>query len=182
MYKDFYRSFLTGRLSNWPDMHTQNYVALKNSIKKISLADFADILNAAGDKNARITFKAEGASMSPFIKTGDILTINMDEFYPSTGTVVAHIDSGRKKVLIHRIIARQEDRYILKGDNCKFIDGVVSKSSLVGFVESVQRRGDFILFGLGKEKKIIALLSRSGLLFPILQFLRGSKKYLKEIG
>ncbi|RLB87813.1 MAG: hypothetical protein DRH26_14830 [Deltaproteobacteria bacterium] len=161
-------------------MHSPNYVEHKNTAKNFPLADFADILNIASKKKIRITFKAEGASMSPFVKTGDILTINLNDFNPSIGTVVAHIDS-KKKVLIHRIIARQGDRYILKGDNCKFIDGIMSKDSFAGYVESVQRRGKFVLFGLGKEKIFIVLLSRSGLLFPILLFLRGFKKYIREL-
>jgi len=88
MYKGFYRSFLTDRLSNLPDMCSLNYVEHKNIIKNFPLADFADILKIACKKKIKLTFKAEGASMSPFVKTGDILTINLNDFDPSIGTVV----------------------------------------------------------------------------------------------
>lgn len=115
--------------------------------------------------------------MSPFIKSGDVLTIVLNEFTPFVGTVVVY--TSKQRVLVHRIIARHKNRYVLKGDNCTQIDGIISENSFAGYVESIQRNGKCIVFGLGREKLIVALLSRFSLLVPILRVLRKLKKYFK---
>ena len=180
MCKGLCRNLWKDELSSLPDMTRSNYVKHESKAKDFSLAVFADILNITKGTGNRTTFKAQGSSMSPFIKSGDVLTVAPNNFNPSIGTVVAYIDNNRKKVLMHRVIGKQKDKYILKGDNCKFIDGIMSKDSFAGYVESIQRKGELIRLGFGKEKILIALLSRSGLLFYALCFLRRIKQYIRK--
>ncbi len=124
-------------------------------------------------------YKALGGSMSPFIKSGDILVVESDKTI-SIGDVVLY--ERDECFAAHRVVGRkkmQKDSFFLtKGDALRSCDSLVSASEVLGKVVTVKtRKGKIVkmdsfvrrIFGLG-----IAILSL--FLFPkILPILRKTK-------
>ncbi|MCL4531757.1 MAG: hypothetical protein M1582_00955, partial [Actinobacteria bacterium] len=82
--------------------------------------------------------------------------------------VVAFVRRETGKVVVHRIVARRGDAWLTKGDNSSEEgDGLFSRGDLLGKVTSVERAGKRVRLGLGSERGLVALLSRSGLLLPL---------------
>jgi signal peptidase I len=74
---------------------------------------------AIGGSNAYVT--THGVSMEPRFHTGDVAVVRPADDY-RVGQVVAYRSSLLRTVVLHRIIARDGDRYVLRGDNNDFID------------------------------------------------------------
>jgi signal peptidase I len=73
-----------------------------------------------------------GASMAPRFKTGDLALVRRSDHY-RVGQVVAYRSSVLRTVVMHRIIAREGDRYVFKGDANHFVDpGPPARSQLIG--------------------------------------------------
>ena len=64
-----------------------------------------------------------GISMEPRFHTGDLALVRPAAGY-RVGDVVAYRSTVLHSVVLHRIIARDGDRYVFKGDNNDFIDPV----------------------------------------------------------
>ena len=63
----------------------------------------------------------EGRSMLPaFVANGLVITRTRDDY--QVGEVVAYHNQQLHAVVMHRIIGRDGDRYVLQGDNNDFID------------------------------------------------------------
>jgi hypothetical protein len=143
--------------------------------KELSLSGsvLVDLLKAVVEKGACFRFKASGFSMSPFIKDGDMVTI-----YPLSGRllglgdVVAFVHQERETLVIHRLVGKKGNNLLVKGDNARQADGVISKTSILGCVRTVERDGKKVLLGLGPERFLIAALSRTSFLFTLLNPLR----------
>jgi signal peptidase I len=118
-------------------------------------------------RGASFRFCASGWSMSPFIKNGDVLTIQPLTISPSTGDVVAFIHPVNGRLLVHRIVCVKNGAYEIKGDNVEYSDGLISHTDILGMVDMVERMNRRIYLGIGLEKFIIALLSRMHLLINI---------------
>ena len=147
------------------------------SIKKgddLSLSGevFLKLLEAVIDKRAAFRFKAKGFSMSPFIKDGDIVTVSPLFGVPALGDVVAIIHPETEKLIVHRIIGKRKDFYLIKGDNVCEIDGFIPDKNIIGRVTRIERSGKRIFLGFGPERFLIALLSRKKLLLPLLSSAR----------
>jgi len=118
-----------------------------------------------------IRFQATGQSMKPFILDGDLLTITpKSRIKPSLGKVVALILPGNQALLVHRIIGRKSSTFLTKGDNSfQKTDGWIHKDQVLGCVTGIERNNNAIRFGLGKERYLLAFLSRHNLLKRITQ-------------
>jgi signal peptidase I len=62
-----------------------------------------------------------GISMQPRLHTGDLALVRPAAQY-RVGDVVAYRSDVLRSVVLHRIIARDGDRYVFKGDNNDFVD------------------------------------------------------------
>ena len=124
-------------------------------------------------------YKALGGSMSPFIKSGDILAVEPDKTI-SIGDVVlykrdecfaAHRVVGRKKI--------QKDSFFLtKGDALRSCDRLVSPSEVLGKVVTVKTRKGKIMKMDSFSRRILdrGIATLSLFLFPkILPILRKAK-------
>jgi signal peptidase len=65
-----------------------------------------------------ITF---GSSMEPKLHRGDLVIVRQAEHY-QIGEVVAYHSPDIGKVVLHRIVGRDGDRYVFKGDNNNWLD------------------------------------------------------------
>jgi signal peptidase I len=73
-----------------------------------------------------------GTSMAPRFHTGDLALIRPADDY-RVGDVVAYRSALLRTVVLHRIIGREGDRYVFKGDNNGFVDPThPDRSQLVG--------------------------------------------------
>jgi hypothetical protein len=107
--------------------------------------------------------------MYPFIKDGDILTVcRLSDDSPHTGDVVAFVSPKIKKLLVHRVIKRKAGHYLVKGDNTFKADGFISREEILGRIAKIERDGKTIHFGLGRERLIIAYISKLRFVFPLI--------------
>lgn len=121
-------------------------------------------------KGAECRLEVKGYSMSPFIKDGDIITISSAPgSLPRLGDVVAFVHPRTEKLLIHRIVWKSREAYLLKGENAPEPDGLIKNENILGFVTKVERKGKNIFLGLGPERFLIALLSRKDYLLHVLR-------------
>ena len=133
-----------------------------------------DLMMDVLSRGSRFKFQAKGASMSPFIRDGDTLTIvPREQLKPAVGRVVACLKPQSQKLIVHRIIAAMDTSFLIKGDNSATKpDGWVSKEQILGMVGAVERGNREVKLGLGVERWLIATLSKQGLLTRILSRLR----------
>ncbi|MCJ7774120.1 MAG: signal peptidase I [Desulfobacterales bacterium] len=138
--------------------------------KALSGKALAILLAAVLDKGVPFRFTAKGFSMSPFIKDGDIITIQpLSDKEPSVGDVAAIFYTVTEKLVVHRLIGKKGASFIAKGDNNPEMDGVVPQEKILGKVRIIERNGKKILLGLGKERFLIAWLMRRGLFLPLIR-------------
>jgi len=137
-------------------------------LQTIPNIEFAALMAAVLEKGANFRFQAAGASMSPFIRSGDILTIAPLHGAIRPGDVLAfrHPENGR--LVVHRVIASEENGFLLRGDNSSRSDGWTMREDIIGRVARVEHKGRPVRLGLGPERLVIAALSRARLLRPLL--------------
>lgn len=101
--------------------------------------------------------------MAPLIRDGDVLTVApLDQREPRAGDVVAFVTPREGRLAIHRVVARVEAGWVLRGDNAPHADGIVLRGDMLGVVTRVEREGRAVRLGLGPEAVVIAMLSRAG--------------------
>ncbi|MDY0361385.1 MAG: S24/S26 family peptidase [Desulforegulaceae bacterium] len=147
----------------------------------LSGENFAEIMESVLKKNADFKFTAKGYSMSPFIKDLDILIISPLKKNPGFGDVAAVKNKVNGFIIVHRIIFKYKNKFLLKGDNLKSCDGFYYREEILGIVSSVFRNNKKIWFG----KKIIGFLSLVKILnfviLPCLRFVKQNFLYLKKV-
>lgn len=148
----------------------------KSSELIISNENLINLLLDTINKGNRFRFKAEGYSMSPFIKTNDVLTISPIKKKPGIGDIVAVKHSNNKRLVIHRIVGRKNSSFLIKGDNNEnSFDGYFPEKDLIGIVTEIKRKNKIIKNYIHPVNYIIALMSRTNIL-------PGVKKIMKFLG
>ena len=133
-------------------------------------ADLIELLRATLAKGMPFRFRATGSSMHPFIKHGDVIIVSTyADASPSLGDVVAIVQQGTEKLVIHRIVGRKRNTCLVKGDNTTGIEGPIPRANILGYVKSVERNDKKVLLGLGPERFLIALLTRANLTIPLVR-------------
>jgi SOS-response transcriptional repressor LexA len=122
-----------------------------------------------------VCLEVNGHSMTPFIRRGDLVTVHPRRgARPSLGEVlVATPDAHR--FTVHRCVDRVADGVVLRGDCAPASDPPIALERVLGVVTRVERQGREVRAGLGPERRLIAWLSRTGLLGRIAH-LRASLK------
>jgi hypothetical protein len=110
-----------------------------------------------------VRLEVTGHSMSPFIRTGDVVTIEpLSGRRLRLGQVVALAPGGH--LLVHRLVGWHRGLARVRGDVAACADPLASPDELLGRVTRVERGGRRVRLGLGIERLAIAWLSRVGLL------------------
>ena len=133
-----------------------------------------ELMAAVLAKGCDFRFQARGWSMTPFIHDGDILCVSpFREKHPGVGEVVAYIQPACEKLVVHRLVRRQENDWLILGDNTpeETVERIPSVN-LIGRVTRIERDGKKVWLGLGPERYLIALFSRTGILLPVLSRIR----------
>lgn len=146
---------------------------------------FCGLVKAATENRhiKKIKFKGYGASMAPFIKSGDLLTLKLvdTDSKLKTGDVVAITNKNWDKIIIHRIIRIKNKLYQTKGDNNPCTDEWFSKESLIGVITKIQTGPRRYYYPKRTYSAIIAFLSRTLILNALMLPLgRHLKKVLQN--
>lgn len=160
-----------------------NYEPAKIEQHAVDCDELAILIRAATVGGNAISFNAPGGSMHPFIHSGDKIVISpIDARSIRTGDVLTFVHNPRGRVMAHRVIKIETDKFLCKGDNSAYqADGLIGFDDVLGRVERVLRDGKAIRLGLGPEKMVIALLSRWKILVPIFDFRRRIKRRIKRL-
>jgi signal peptidase I len=145
--------------------------SLTEENRELSLSDSSliGLLREVLEKGSKFDLKVKGSSMSPFIKEGDLVTISPPlATSPGVGRMVAFVQPGAEKLLIHRVLGRRGGTYLIKGDSMEGQGDLVPRENILGRVIRIERNEKEISLGLGPERFLIAFLSRKELLFPLL--------------
>lgn len=123
------------------------------------------LLRAVIERDKVFRLKARGFSMLPFIRDGDVVTIEPMRGYPAeVGEVTAFTQNGSGKLAVHRVINREKRGWRMRGDNCPGDDGIIPAGQIIGRITGVERRGRSRRLGIGPERRIIAWLVRSNMM------------------
>ncbi|MCJ7445741.1 MAG: S26 family signal peptidase [Methanotrichaceae archaeon] len=151
--------------SSQPENELEGF-ASENGELSLSSESMIDVLTAVLDRGAAFRFQAKGNSMFPFIIDGDVLILKKLETMPVVGDVLAFIHPVNQTLVVHRVVNKLDEDYLMKGDYSSKSDGFVPEVNLLGIVYMVERNGKTVSIGLGWEKGIVAILSNKGLLQP----------------
>jgi len=133
-----------------------------------SAREIAELARTILGRGAAFRFRAVGRSMSPFIRDGDVLTIQpLRRRQLRQGLVVAFIHPATGNFVVHRIIRRRNDRLSVQGDNIPNEFDEIPEEAVIGFLARVERDGKMRKLGLGSEGWLIAGLNRQGLFKPL---------------
>jgi hypothetical protein len=144
---------------------SEGSLAIEKYLHPFSGPTVVELVRTLFANGTSVRLRARGAIMSPFIKPGDLLVLSpLGTRSSSIGDVVIFVEPKTQRIFIQRVIRKAVNSYLVKGDGTQEAMGIVSKADILGRVTRVERGGRRILFGLGSERILIALLSRKGLL------------------
>jgi len=134
----------------------------------LSNAGQLELLRAFQQDGAALRLVVRGASMSPFIRDLDALTVGpLNGCRPRIGDVFAVALNDPERLVIHRMVGRHRGGLLVRGDACLRPDGVVPPAGVLGRVVRVEREGGVVRLGTeagAAGGAVIATLSRSGAL------------------
>jgi len=145
---------------------------MDRKVDNINNKDFSLLMAAVLEKGKAFRFQASGASMSPIIKNGDILTVaDVKNKCIRIGDVVAFTHPKNGNLTIHRVVKKSTDKFLMKSDNGLQVDGWIRRDAIIGIIQSVERGERLKNLGLGWEKVYIAFFSRWNVLGKMISVL-----------
>lgn len=147
----------------------QGFVSIEDELP-LSGTALAELMQDVLTKGKVFRFRANGFSMSPFIQDGDLISLSpLLDAPPKMGEAVAFIDPETNKLIVHRIVSKDQNAYLILGDN-QIEPGydTIQIGNILGRVTGVERNGKVVRLGLGPEKYLIAHFSRARLLQPLI--------------
>lgn len=154
--------------------------------KLISSLDLLEMMSVVLAKGSNIRIRAKGGSMVPFIRNHDTITIApLSLSKIRLGDIVAFknlTEENHILLSIHRIVRLLDNEtFIIRGDNTsKHPDGLIPKNQILGKVIKIERDKRIVRFGLGTERRIIAILSYQDFLVPFLNCIRTVKRFFHK--
>jgi len=128
---------------------------------KISGQNFALLIKSLIEKNAAVKFKVTGKSMFPSIMGGDMVTLSPYKNHrPEIGDVIGLSDGQNRQIIIHRIIDKINERFLIKGDNAIKNDGFFPRNQIIGYISEIERNKKRISI-IRLKNKIKVILSKS---------------------
>ncbi len=107
--------------------------------RRISHEEFLSLAEEILARGVPFCFRAQGKSMSPFIKDGDRITLLPDKKAEVGDVVLLKTDEGR--LYLHRIVKRVESGVVTRGDASFDEDGFTPCRNILGKVVEVSGEG-----------------------------------------
>jgi len=112
----------------------------KTETLNLKREDFASIAQQVLGRGRILRFKAKGGSMSPFIRNGDVVEVVPVKGRINLGDIILYHSSCGSPV-IHRVIQRNKESIITKGDSVPSSDQPVLSRQVLGRVVSIEKNG-----------------------------------------
>lgn len=119
-------------------------VFAENKKEELSIPGTAvmELLRAVHEKGAVFRFKAAGLSMTPSICNNDVITISpLEKIPPFVGEVVAFRHPRTGRLLIHRVVRKNQGTFFIRGDSLRYTDSYIPRENILGVVTAVERQG-----------------------------------------
>ncbi len=105
----------------------------------INLSDALSVIEEKLKMGGTVTFKPKGTSMLPMLRPGkDSVTIKREDRI-SKNDVVLYKRKNNQFVL-HRIVRKTKDKYVMRGDNQWFFERGVSREMIIGVMTEFMRK------------------------------------------
>jgi len=133
------------------------------------------------EKGADFRFKAAGYSMTPAIRSNDVITISpLKEIPPFVGEVAAFRHAHTDRLMIHRVVRKKKGIFFIKGDRARHMDGNIPLENILGVVTRVERGGRAVFWPDRFRHPLRAKLYARGFLYW-LNVQRGLKTVFRRI-
>ena len=113
-------------------------------MQNTACATFREIASAVLREGTRLSFRAGGRSMTPFISEGSTVLIEPPVGSLRVGDVILFEAKGGQ-LMLHRIVSKTGLAYITRGDAACHDDGTVPQEAVLGKAVEVRGRSDFHL-------------------------------------
>ena len=147
----------------------------KTEMLNLKREDFTSIAQEVLGRGRILRFKAKGGSMSPFIRNGDVVEVVPVKGKINLGDIILYHSSCGSPV-IHRVIHRNTESIITKGDSVPGSDQPILSKQVLGQVVAVEKDGWRMRLDspMGRLLNILlALISPfSFLIYPSLKFIK----------
>ena len=116
--------------------------ASSQDVRRLSRGDTLELAQALLVRGGATLLPVRGASMFPFIRSGDVIRVEALREFPRPGAVVL-ARLPRDRAVVHRVVRCDPSRrrLLLRGDACLKNDGWVGEGEILGRVTQRIRRG-----------------------------------------
>lgn len=112
----------------------------KTEMLNLKREDFTSIAQKVLGRGRTLRFKAKGGSMSPLIRNGDVVEVAPFKGKVNFGDIILYFSSWGTPV-VHRVIQRNKESIITKGDSVPSSDHPVLFKQVLGRVVAVEKNG-----------------------------------------
>jgi hypothetical protein len=123
----------------------------------------AELVWEVSSQGVSIRFAVLGGSMSPWIRSGDVVTVTpVEDAGPvRSGTVAAFRLPGSETVRVHRLRTRTANGWVAQADRNRRPDGIIPESAIAGVVTAVERGGRRVYLPTGGTGLVLSRLTRA---------------------
>lgn len=126
-------------------------------------ARMAELVWEVSSRGVSVRFAVRGGSMSPWIRSGDVVTVTPveDAGPPRSGTVAAFRLPDSDALRVHRLRARTVNGWVAQADRNRRPDGIIPETAIAGVVTSVERGGRQVYLPTGRAGLVLSRLTRA---------------------
>lgn len=137
----------------------------------LNLDEMSDLLFDIIKSDGKVSIIASGVSMEPFIRNKkDVVTLIKVERKIEKGDVPLYRRSNGK-IVLHRVIGKDENGYIIRGDNQWTNEYGIKDGNIIALLYSVKKGGIEV-------KKDSALCRVYEFFLPLIRFIKKSRNFI----
>ncbi len=107
----------------------------------VSLGDMLPAMLETFNSDGEVSFISKGSSMYPMLRNGVDTVILQKPSFPLKRYDIPLYIRGDKKFVLHRIIKIKNGNYIIRGDNCTYIETDIKDENVVAVLKAFIRNG-----------------------------------------
>lgn len=122
---------------------------MPNNILSCKKEDFFHLAETILQQGNCIRFRAEGRSMWPSIRSGDIIKVSPDTDDITVGDIILY-RSRENTAVVHRVVKRDSRNILTRGDSSLDLDMPIINEQVLGKVVEIEKRGLHIRYILSE--------------------------------